>query len=138
MSASKRFAGMGVEQSAVEIDVDSLAGRIEGIVTRMQQTTTQLLQSQGVTILSGTARFTGPNHVAVTTAEGESIIQGDAFIVATGSRPRIPEWVQPDGERILTTRDCYPPKDFPKSIVVIGSGVRAWNSSTCSRRSGLK
>ena len=28
-----------------------------------------------------------------------------------------------DGERILTTRDCYPPSIFPESITVIGSGV---------------
>ena len=26
-------------------------------------------------------------------------------------------------ERILTTRDCYPPKELPKSITVVGSGV---------------
>jgi len=29
----------------------------------------------------------------------------------------------PDGDRILTTRDCYPPKIFPTSVAVIGSGV---------------
>ena len=47
----------------------------------------------------------------------------DAALVATGSRPRIPEWCHPDGDRILTTRDCYPPKEFPRSVTVIGSGV---------------
>jgi dihydrolipoamide dehydrogenase len=50
-------------------------------------------------------------------------VQGDTFVIATGSRPRIPAWVVPDGERILTTRDCYPPRVFPRSIVVVGSGV---------------
>ena len=47
----------------------------------------------------------------------------DIALVATGSRPRIPDWCQPDGERILTTRDCYPPKVFPRSVTVVGSGV---------------
>ena len=28
-----------------------------------------------------------------------------------------------DGDRILTTRDCYPPKEIPTHLVVIGSGV---------------
>ena len=45
------------------------------------------------------------------------------MLIATGSRPRIPEWCAPDGDRILTTRDCYPPKVFPESITVVGSGV---------------
>lgn len=123
MSATKRFAGMGIEQHDVEIDVDSLSERIGGIVNRLQNTTTQLLESQGVTILRGEARFVGHNEVAVRTSDGEQTIRGDAFLVATGSRPRIPDWCKPDGERILTTRDCYPPKLFPKSIAVVGSGV---------------
>jgi dihydrolipoamide dehydrogenase len=44
-------------------------------------------------------------------------------MVSTGSQPRVPEWCHPDGDRILTTRDCYPPKVFPESVTVVGSGV---------------
>lgn len=123
MSATKRFAGMGVEQSSVEIDVDSIASRIGGIVDRMRDTTTDLLRSQGVEILMGEASFAGPNEVVVRSATGETRVQGDYFLVSTGSRPRIPKWVTPDGERILTTRDCYPPREMPESLVVVGSGV---------------
>ncbi len=123
ISATKRFAGMGIEQNAAEIDVDSLASRIDGIRTRMQGTTTQLLESQGVVIIMGEARFVGPNEVRVVSSAGEQTVRGDAFLIATGSRPRVPEWCNPDGERVLTTRDCYPPKVFPKSIAVVGSGV---------------
>ena len=41
----------------------------------------------------------------------------------TGSRPRIPDWATPDGERVLTTRQAYPPPELPEHLVVIGSGV---------------
>ena len=123
MSATKRFAGMGVEQAAVEIDTDSLHGRIDGIVTRMRDTATELLVSQGVEIIIGQARFTGPGAVTVHGADGDRTIEGDCFLVCTGSRPRIPSWVTPDGERILVTRDCYPPKEIPRKLVVVGSGV---------------
>jgi NAD(P)H dehydrogenase (quinone) len=50
-------------------------------------------------------------------------IEFDDALIATGSRPRIPDWCEPDGDRILTTRDCYPPKVLPASVTVIGSGV---------------
>ena len=123
MSATQRFAGMGVDQRDVEIDVGALAGRIGGIVERMRTSTTELLESQGVRIIMGAARFTGSHEVTVNGPDGETVVEGDAFVIATGSRPRIPAWVQPDGERILTTRDCYPPSVFPRSIVVVGSGV---------------
>ena len=123
VSATKRFAGMGLEQQTAEIDVDHLAERIDGIRTRLENTTTQLLDSQGIRIIRGEASFVDPHTVTVRTAAGEERIEGDAFIIATGSRPRIPQWCTPDGERILITRECYPPKIFPKSIAVVGSGV---------------
>jgi dihydrolipoamide dehydrogenase len=123
VSATKRFAGMGLEQQTAEIDVEHLAERIEGIRTRLENTTTQLLDSQGIRIIRGEASFVDAHTVLVRTTAGEERIEGDAFIIATGSRPRIPQWCTPDGERILTTRECYPPKIFPKSIAVVGSGV---------------
>ena len=42
---------------------------------------------------------------------------------STGSRPRVPDWAPIDGERILTTRQAYPPPEIPEHLVVIGSGV---------------
>jgi dihydrolipoamide dehydrogenase len=123
MSFTRRLHGMGLEQAAPEVDVEALTERIQSIKDRLQHGTTRLLESQGVEMLRGTAQVTGPNEVVVTTADGERTLRPDAILVATGSRPRIPDWCHPDGERILVTRDCYPPKVFPESITVVGSGV---------------
>src|SRR4029079_3434823 len=59
----------------------------------------------------------------IETIDGIEPVRFDAALIATGSRPRVPEWCFPDGDRILTTRDCYPPKEFPRSVTVVGSGV---------------
>ena len=124
MSFSRRLQGMGLEEVQPEIDVEALTERIEDIKEHLSGSTSTLLTSQGVRILRGTARFTSATSAEVTTAEGKVInVPCDAALIATGSRPRIPDWVQPDGERILTTRDCYPPKVFPSSVCVVGSGV---------------
>ncbi|NCZ69941.1 MAG: NADPH:quinone reductase [Acidimicrobiia bacterium] len=124
MSFSRRLQGMGLEEVQPEIDVEALTERIEDIKEHLSGSTSTLLTSQGVRILRGTARFTSATSAEVTTAEGKVInVPFDAALIATGSRPRIPDWVQPDGERILTTRDCYPPKVFPSSVCVVGSGV---------------
>jgi dihydrolipoamide dehydrogenase len=114
---------MGLGQTSAEVDTAALTGRIEGIKSHLQQGTTQLLQSQGVRMITGTARFVSPNAAEVDSVEGTETVHFDAALVATGSRPRIPEWCHPDGDRILTTRDCYPPKQFPRSVTVVGSGV---------------
>jgi dihydrolipoamide dehydrogenase len=44
-------------------------------------------------------------------------------MISTGSSPRVPEWAPVDGERVLTTRDCYDLTEVPEHLVVIGSGV---------------
>jgi dihydrolipoamide dehydrogenase len=123
MSFTRRIKGMGLEQQEAEVDIAALTERISTIQGHLQHNTTQLLESQGVTLVHGTARLVSPHEVELTSAQGTRIIPADAVLVATGTSPRIPEWCTPDGERILTTRDCYPPKIFPKSITVIGSGV---------------
>ena len=123
MSFARRIEGMGLELAQPEVDVASLTSRIEDIKDQMQADTVRLLESQGVRMVHGTARFTGPHSVIVETVDGPQSIEFDAAMVATGSRPRVPAWCSPDGDRILTTRDCYPPKVFPQSVTVIGSGV---------------
>jgi dihydrolipoamide dehydrogenase len=120
----RRMEGMGLEQTEAEVDIDALTERVESIKTRLQRNTTTLLNSQGVNVIDGTARLVSATEVEITPVDGPTrVVVADAILLATGSRPRIPDWCHPDGERILTTRDCYPPKTFPESITVVGSGV---------------
>jgi len=123
MAYSARLEGMGLDSIAARVDIDGLTSRVEAIKQRMTSNTTAILESQGVRLLRGTGRFTGPFTARVEGVDGVENIEFDAALVATGSSPRIPPWCQPDGDRVLTTRDCYPPKDFPESVTVIGSGV---------------
>ena len=123
ISFTHRLRGMGLEQRDAEVDVDALTERIEGIKSRLLHDATQLLASQKVRIISGSAHFTGPHTAEVVGVEGTEMVEFDAALVATGTRPRIPDWCKPDGDRVLVTRDCYPPKVFPESVTVIGSGV---------------
>jgi dihydrolipoamide dehydrogenase len=124
MSFLRRSQGMGLEQASPEIDIDALTSRVEGIKDHLRHGTTELLASQGVRLRRGAARFVGPHAVRVSGVDGDDeVLEFDAALISTGSRPRIPEWCVPDGDRILTTRDCYPPKTFPESVTIIGSGV---------------
>ena len=123
MSFLRRSTGMGLEQASPEVDTEALTARIEHIKSHLQRGTTGLLASQGVRLARGTARFTSPHSLEVRGVDGTEQLDFDVALVATGSRPRVPDWCQPDGDRILTTRDCYPPKSFPASITVVGSGV---------------
>jgi dihydrolipoamide dehydrogenase len=114
---------MGLETGAATLDIEGVRTRIKSIEDRLEHNTVTLLQSQGVRLIQGTGRLKGPHEVAVETAEGITEVEADVILLSTGSRPRIPDWADVDGRRILTTRDAYPPPDMPDHLVVIGSGV---------------
>jgi pyruvate/2-oxoglutarate dehydrogenase complex dihydrolipoamide dehydrogenase (E3) component len=116
-------AGMGLTVSDANIDLEGLRHRIKTIEGRLEHNIVDLLRSQGVRMIQGTARLKGPHEVVVDTPEGVREIDADAILLSTGSRPRIPDWADVDGDRILTTRDAYPPNELPEHLVVIGSGV---------------
>ena len=123
ISYSKQLPGMGLTLAQAEVDIEALTNRIRAIERNLNDDIIQLLQSQGVRMIRGTGRFTSPHSIEATGPEGTQTIEFDTALVSTGSRPRIPDWCSPDGDRILTTRECYPPKVFPESITVVGSGV---------------
>ena len=103
-----------------ELDVDALRARVAGIEEQLRVAVRSLLESQGVRLIHGAGRFVDAHTVAV---DGGETVTGDVFLVATGSRPRIPEWAPLDNERVLTTREAYPPPEIPTHVCVIGSGV---------------
>lgn len=123
LSFAQRLDGMGLANVETEVDADHLRARIQGIEKRLEQSVTQLLTSQGVVIYRGTGRLLGHHEVGADTADGPVELTADAIVLATGSRPRIPEWASIDNERVLTTRDAYPPDEIPGHLVVVGSGV---------------
>lgn len=104
-------------------DRDALAARVSHIEERLHFSLSELLVSQGVQLVSGFGRLIDAHTVVADTPEGERRFHADIVVLATGSSPRIPPWAPVDGHRILTTRDAYPPLEFPSHLVVIGSGV---------------
>jgi NAD(P)H dehydrogenase (quinone) len=123
MGMVDRSAGMGLAGTNAQLDLEGVRARIKAIETRLESNNVELLRSQGVEMIQGTARLAGPHEVVVETATGSREIEADAVLISTGSRPRIPDWADVDGDRVLTTRDAYPPPEMPEHLVVIGSGV---------------
>jgi pyruvate/2-oxoglutarate dehydrogenase complex dihydrolipoamide dehydrogenase (E3) component len=121
LSGAARLGIEGVGMPAV--DMNLLSTRADAIADRLAGATIDLLDSQGVQIVTGTGRLTGDRSAALTTADGEQRVSFDFALLSTGSRPWEPDWVTVDGERILTTRHAYHLPEVPHHMIVIGSGV---------------
>jgi pyruvate/2-oxoglutarate dehydrogenase complex dihydrolipoamide dehydrogenase (E3) component len=133
VSRARRAESLGLSPLSPAVDLASLGARVRGVEDRLAAAMTTQLQSQGVRIVSGSACLAGPHEVALTGTDPdvsgrsapdlESVIEADAILIATGSSPRLPDWVTTDGERILSTRQAYPPPAVPEHLVIVGSGV---------------
>ncbi len=117
-----RAQAMGLTAEG-RLDLDSLRLRVASIEDRLHASVCGLLESQGVRIVRGTGVLKGAHTVTAETDHGVEEFEADFIVLATGSRPRVPDFVRIDGERVLTTRQAYPPPEVPEHLVVIGSGV---------------
>ena len=123
LSQLRAARGMGLTEVTASLDSEALRVRNADIEARLERSITGLLESQSVRLIRGTGRLVGTHEVVADTEEGPVELDADAILLSTGSRPRIPEWAPVDGDRVLTTRDAYPPPTMPEHLVVIGSGV---------------
>ncbi|MEO1060686.1 MAG: FAD-dependent oxidoreductase [Actinomycetota bacterium] len=123
MAFHRRSQGMGLAQADPTLDLEAIRGRVGRIEEGIEGSLRSQLENQGVRLVDGRGHLDGPTTVVAETAEGTERFPADIVVLSTGSRPRVPDWAPIDGERVLTTRDAYPPKELPKHVVVIGSGV---------------
>lgn len=117
-----RAAAMGLTAEG-HLDIELLRTRVASIEGRLHQLITTQLDSQQVRVLHGRGELKGPHEIVVDAHGKIEELSADYIVVATGSRPRIPDFVTVDHERVLTTRDAYPPPEMPEHAIVVGSGV---------------
>jgi len=129
LSIARRSQRFGISLEDGPLDLESVRKHVGEISAHLSSSIAGQLESQGVRVIKGTARLTGSHEVEIapdglaTGDEGVELVNADAVLLATGSTPRVPDWADVDGERILITRQAYPPPAIPSELIVIGSGV---------------
>lgn len=78
---------------------------------------------QNIEIIHGRARFTSPNEIEISQADGTESCQADRFIIATGSRPYQPDNIDFSHARVLDSNRVLQMGYSPDSIIIYGAGV---------------
>ncbi len=76
------------------------------------------LEAAGVSVMSGTARFTGPREAEVDGAK----IRFRKALIATGSAPFVPPIPGLDSAPMVTSETIWDVEELPARLVVIGGG----------------
>lgn len=122
----------GIDCGPVAIDWERVWMRKRTFTDPVAEVTESGLAKAGVERIRGVARFLSPEAIAV---DGEEL-RADAFVIATGSRPR--RLAFPGGELAGTTDDVLELRRPPERMVIIGAGVVAFEFSHVFARLGTR
>jgi dihydrolipoamide dehydrogenase len=82
----------------------------------------------------GCARFIDSKTLQV----GDTVLNADSIVIATGSRPTIPAELSSLGDRIIVSDDVFDWEDLPESIAIVGAGVIALELGQALHRLGVR
>jgi NAD(P)H dehydrogenase (quinone) len=123
MTALDGSPGLGIlldsGKGSVRVDAPRLHARVRALARAQSSDVAARLSAEGVKVITGTGRLAGPRVVVA----GDTEVEADAVLIATGARPRVLPDSEADGERILTWRQLYDLAELPEELIVVGSGV---------------
>jgi len=119
---SRHASAWGVTFDEPKIDLDKLRAFKQRVVDKLTGGVGQVGRMRKVKFIQGRATLTGPTSMTIAGANGETELQFEHCILATGSGPtRIPALAL-DNPRMMDSTSALDLPDVPKSLLVIGGG----------------
>ncbi|SPO06458.1 related to LPD1 - dihydrolipoamide dehydrogenase precursor [Cephalotrichum gorgonifer] len=139
---ARRGTEYGVEVGDVQINMEQVRQRKRDIVNQWHSGSVRGLDSAGVEVIMGEARFVGEKKVEVALNEGGSReVSADTVFVSAGdrpSRPKIPGLEKIDQARVLDSTSIMELGEVPTHLVVLGGGYIGLEFGQLFRRLGAK
>ena len=117
-------ATFGVTVGEVAFDLAQAVKRSRNVALKSSKGVAYLLNKADVEVWPGEAVLTGGAGIAVTAQDGSvRTLEARNIIVATGSKQRVIPGLEPDGKKIITSREALILKEVPASMIVVGGGA---------------
>ena len=133
--AKEELAEHGVKVSGVELDLATMMGRKDKVVSDFTKGVEFLFKKNKVTYVKGAAELTGPNSLKV---DGKDEITAKHIVIATGSVSAPLPGVEVDEKTVVSSTGALALEKVPASMVVIGAGVIGLELGSVWSRLGAK
>jgi dihydrolipoamide dehydrogenase len=118
-----RLKEFGFSADNIKFDITAIVERSRKVAGQLSGGVKGLMKKHKITVIDGEAKLKSKGVLTVTKDGKASDYAAKNIVLATGARARTLPNLQPDGKLIWTYRDAMVPKEFPKSLLVIGSGA---------------
>lgn len=122
------------DASAAPSDFASAMERKALVTQQLRTGVEQLLSAPGITLVRGQAAFTDKHTVTI----GDTTIEADNIIIATGSESRMPPITGIDNPRVITSTEALQLQSLPETMVIVGAGVIGMEFASILARFGTK
>lgn len=122
------------DASAAPSDFASAMERKALVTQQLRTGVEQLLSAPGITLVKGQAAFTDEHTVAI----GDTTVEADNIIIATGSESRMPPITGIDNPRVITSTEALQLQSLPETMVIVGAGVIGMEFASILARFGSK
>jgi dihydrolipoamide dehydrogenase len=116
---AREGANFGVRTTLDGIDMDGVNAYKDRVVTRLWKGLTGLIGSRHIDVIEGEGRLASPTAVQV----GDTLIEGEHVVLASGSQARSLPGLEIDGQRVITSDQALELDRVPASAVILGGGV---------------
>ena len=122
------------DASAAPSDFASAMERKALVTQQLRTGAEQLLSAAGITLGDGQAAFADAHTVTI----GDTIVEADNIIIATGSESRMPPITGIDNPRVITSTEALQLQSLPETMVIVGAGVIGMEFASILARFGSK
>src|ERR1700758_2146944 len=121
-AAGRELAEHGVKVGEVALDLASMMGRKDKVVTTLTRGVEFLFRKNKVDWLKGKGRIAAPGRVIVAADGASQDIEAGSIIIATGSESTPLPGIEIEEKRIVSSTGCLALDRVPERLVVIGGG----------------
>ena len=119
---SKSFYGSNynVKENVTMADLNF---RVQRVIENEVAVTHDQLKRNGVDVIHGFGKFIDPHHLRVENGNGYVELEGQFFVIATGTKPAINSKVPINGRNIINSDQILTMPQIPRTLIVVGGGV---------------
>lgn len=107
----------------VSFEFPNVVQRSRDVANKMSKGVEFLMRKNKIDVILGEAKVRPGKKVQVKTTDGTQDYSADHIILATGARSRELPNLPQDGEKVIGYRQALNLPNFPKSMIVVGSGA---------------